>query len=55
MKKDSQAQTAVKVDVISASIAALSLADAPSFKVVAGVAMSLHTFIASGGFGAKIL
>ena len=52
-EEDSRAQTAVKIEVISVSIAALELADAPSFVVVAGVAMSLHTFIASGGLGAK--
>ena len=33
--------------------AALMLADAPSFTVIASVAMSLHTFIASGGIGIK--
>ena len=52
-EEDSRAQTAVKIEVISVSIAALELADAPSFTVIAGVAMSLHTFIASGGLGAK--
>ena len=49
----SRAQTEVNIEVISVSIAALELADAPSFTVIAGVAMSLHTFIASGGIGAK--
>ena len=52
-EEDSRAQTEVNIEVISVSIAALELADAPSFTVVAGVAMSLHTFIASGGLGAK--
>ena len=33
--------------------AALKLLDAPSFTVIASVAMSLHTFIASGGIGIK--
>ena len=33
--------------------AVLSLADAPSFTVIASVAMSLHTFIASGGVGLR--
>ena len=31
--------------------AALKLSDAPSFTVIASMAMSLHTFIASGGIG----
>ena len=48
-EEDSRAQTEVKIEVV----AALELADAPSFVVVAGAAMSLHTFIASGGAGAK--
>ena len=48
----SRVQTAVKVEVV-ASITPLSLADAPSFKVLAGVAMSLHTFAAVGGIKAK--
>ena len=52
-EEDSRVQTEVKIEVISVSIAALELADAPSFTVIAGVAMSLHTFIASGGIGAK--
>ena len=34
--------------------AALKLLDAPSFTVIASMAMSLHTFIASGGIGIKI-
>ena len=34
-------------------LAALTLAAAPSFTVIASVAMSLHTFIASGGIGRK--
>ena len=33
--------------------AALSLADAPPFTVIASAAMSLHTFAASGGIGIK--
>ena len=33
--------------------AALMLSDAPSFTVIASVALSLHTFIASGGIGIK--
>ena len=33
--------------------AALMLADAPSFTVIASMALSLHTFIASGGIGIK--
>ena len=48
-EEDSRAQTEVKIEVV----AALELADAPSFVVVAGAAMILHTFIASGGAGAK--
>ena len=48
----SRVQTAVKVEVV-ANITPLSLADAPSFKVLAGVAMSLHTFAAVGGIKAK--
>ena len=35
--------------------AALMLSDAPSFTVIASVALSLHTFIASGGIGIKNL
>ena len=50
-EEDSRAQTEVKIEVVS--IAALELADTPSFVVVAGAAMSLHTFIASGGLGDK--
>ena len=41
------AETAVTVGVS----AVLSLSDAPSFTVIASMAMSLHTFIASGGIG----
>ena len=41
---------AVATVVVSA---ALLLADAPSFTVIASVAMSLHTFAASGGIGVK--
>ena len=33
--------------------AALMLSDAPSFTVIASMAMSLHRFIASGGIGIK--
>ena len=33
--------------------AVLVLSDAPSFTVIASMAMSLHTFIASGGIGIK--
>ena len=33
--------------------AALALADAPSFTVIASVAMSLHTFVAGGGIGSR--
>ena len=51
-EEKSRAQTAVKVEVV-ASLAPLSLADAPSFKALAGVAMSLHTFAAVGGIKAK--
>ena len=46
---DNTADTVVTVDVS----AALVLAAAPSFTVIASVAMSLHTFIASGGIGIK--
>ena len=45
----------VKVDALATVrvLAALTLAAAPSFTVIAGVAMSLHTFIAGGGIGRK--
>ena len=46
-ERDNAADTVVTVEVS----AALVLADAPSFTVIASVAMSLHTFIASGGIG----
>ena len=46
--RDNTADTVVTVEVS----AALILAAAPSFTVIASVAMSLHTFIASGGIGA---
>ena len=46
--RDNTADTVVTVEVS----AALVLAAAPSFTVIASVAMSLHTFIASGGIGA---
>ena len=45
---DNIAKTVATVEVS----AALMLADAPSFTVIASMAMSLHTFIASGGIGA---
>ena len=45
----------VKVDALVTVevLAALTLAAAPSFTVIASVAMSLHTFIAGGGIGRK--
>ena len=46
-ERDNTADTVVTVDVS----AALVLAAAPSFTVIASVAMSLHTFVASGGIG----
>ena len=45
--RDNTAQAVATVEVS----AALSLAAAPSFTVIASVAMSLHMFIASGGIG----
>ena len=44
-----------KVDAVATVgvLAALTLAAAPSFTVIASVAMSLHTFIAGGGIGRK--
>ena len=49
---DGQNNTAQAVATVVVS-AALLLADAPSFTVIASVAMSLHTFAASGGIGVK--
>ena len=49
---DERANTAETVATVEVS-AALSLAGAPSFTVIASVAMSLHTFVASGGIGLK--
>ena len=49
---DERGNTAQAVATVGVS-AALALADAPSFTVIASVAMSLHTFIASGGVGIK--
>ena len=46
-ERDNTADTVVTVEVS----AALVLAAAPSFTVIASVGMSLHTFIASGGIG----
>ena len=48
-ERDNTADTVVTVEVS----AALVLAEAPSFTVIASVGMSLHTFIASGGIGIK--
>ena len=50
--KDERDNTAEALAVVEVS-AALSLAGAPSFTVIAGVALSLHTFAASGGIGIK--
>ena len=50
--KDERDNTAEGVAVVEVS-AVLSLAGAPSFTVIAGVALSLHTFAASGGIGIK--
>ena len=47
-ESDNTAETVATVEVS----AVLVLADAPSFTVIASMAMSLHTFIASGGIGA---
>ena len=49
---DNTAEALATVEVVEVS-AALSLADAPPFTVIAGVALSLHTFAASGGIGIK--
>ena len=49
---DERGNTAQALATVGVS-AALALADAPSFTVIASVAMSLHTFIASGGVGIK--
>ena len=49
---DGQNNTAQAVATVVVS-AALLLADAPPFTVIASVAMSLHTFAASGGVGVK--
>ena len=46
---DNQAEAVATMDVS----AALSLAEAPLLEAVAGMAMSVHTFAASGGIGAK--
>ena len=48
-ERDNTVETVVTVGVS----AALALAEAPSFTVIASVAMSLHTFVASGGIGIK--
>ena len=50
--KDERDNTAEGVAVVAVS-AALTLAEAPPFTVIASVAMSLHRFIASGGIGVK--
>ena len=50
--KDERDNTAEALAVVEVS-AALSLAGAPPFTVAAGVALSLHTFAASGGIGIK--
>ena len=47
---DARANTVQAVATVEVS-AALALSDAPPFTVIASVAMSLHTFIASGGIG----
>ena len=47
---DARANTVQAVVMVEVS-AVLALADAPSFTVIASVAMSLHTFISSGGIG----
>ena len=49
---DARNNTAETVATVEVS-AVLSLAAAPSFTVIASVAMSLHTFAASGGIGVK--
>ena len=50
--RDTRNNTVETVATVEVS-AALVLADAPPFTVIAGVAMSLHTFISSGGIGVK--
>ena len=50
--KDERGNTAKGLAVVEVS-AALSLSDAPSFTVIAGVVLSLHTFAATGGIGDK--
>ena len=47
---DARNNTVQAVAMVEVS-AALALSDAPPFTVIAGVAMSLHMFIASGGIG----
>ena len=49
---DERSNIAEVVAMVDVS-AVLALAEAPSFTVIASVAMSLHTFIASGGIGVK--
>ena len=49
---DERSNTAQVVATVGVS-AALTLAAAPSFTVIASVAMSLHIFIAGGGIGRK--
>ena len=49
---DGRDNTAQAVATVGVS-AALVLAEAPSFTVIASAAMSLHTFVASGGIGIK--
>ena len=49
---DERSNTAQAVATVGVS-AALVLAEAPSFTVIASVGMSLHTFVASGGIGVK--
>ena len=50
--RDERNNTAKTVATVGVS-AVLSLADAPRFTVIASVAMSLHTFAATGGIGVK--
>ena len=50
MDEDSRTVEAAATVRVSA---ALTLADAPSFTVIASVAMNLHTFVANGGIGVK--
>ena len=49
---DADSRTVVAAATVRVS-AALMLADEPSFTVLAGVAIDLHTFAASGGIGVK--